>query len=374
MQKQTAIFLFSMLLTGCAQNSNLSSITWNNDSKLPNTNNIEHLGVAGPITGIINRKLFIAGGANFPEGMPWDGGKKQYPETGYLYSIENGKLHFDKEFDFNLALAYPGNTTDGNLLYTAGGENENGPSNKVFSYELNDKNEVIHNELPNLPEPLTNAGLVYADHSLYLVGGENSSEVSDKIYKLDLNQNNASWKVFLTLPYPISTAVIVSDQKENIYIAGGRKRNENSKSTIYDQVLKLSLKDKSINTITKLKQATAAGTGIIYKGNLILFAGDNASTFHKVEQLIGEINLSKNEEEKKDLINKKNQIQSNHPGFTSEVWAFNLKEESWYSLDSITAASPVTTTALLYQDYVFIPSGEIKVGVRTNQILIGKLN
>lgn len=33
-------------------------------------------GVAGPVTGIYNDIMIIAGGANFPDSMPWQGGKK----------------------------------------------------------------------------------------------------------------------------------------------------------------------------------------------------------------------------------------------------------------------------------------------------------
>lgn len=34
------------------------------------------LGVAGPFAGVSNDALIVAGGTNFPNGAPWDGGGK----------------------------------------------------------------------------------------------------------------------------------------------------------------------------------------------------------------------------------------------------------------------------------------------------------
>ena len=51
----------------------------------------------------------------------------------------------------------------------------------------------------------------------------------------------------------------------------------------------------------------------------------------------------------------------------------NLKDEKWQSAAVILGESPVTTTAILYDNTIVIPSGEIRAGVRTNQILSGKM-
>lgn len=51
--------------------------TWHIAGVLPSNNQQkEGLGLAGPITGISGNRLLVAGGANFPDGMPWKGGKK----------------------------------------------------------------------------------------------------------------------------------------------------------------------------------------------------------------------------------------------------------------------------------------------------------
>ena len=47
-------------------------------------------GVAGPFAGIHGSTLIVAGGANFPDTMPWHGGKKQYHDEIYQFQLPAG--------------------------------------------------------------------------------------------------------------------------------------------------------------------------------------------------------------------------------------------------------------------------------------------
>jgi N-acetylneuraminic acid mutarotase len=205
------------------------------------------------------------------------------------------------------------------------------------------------------------------------VGGENSDHVSDKVYQLHLKENGGGWQEYLTLPSPVSHAVVVSDGLNKIYVIGGRKRNTNSRSDIYDGILEIDINSKNIITIGKVPTAVAAGTGLYYQGKILVFGGDQANTFHKVEDLLGQINLESNQVKKDSLIGVKNDIQLNHPGFSKENWAFDLVTGAWAALEGMPGLSPVTTSAVLKDNIFVIPSGEIRAGVRTDQILIGKI-
>ena len=79
--KPLAIYILLMLnnMPAFAQSKKVISIEWKTIAELPPFNNqSKSIGVAGPIVGVINNKLIVAGGANFPEKMPWQGGKKAY--------------------------------------------------------------------------------------------------------------------------------------------------------------------------------------------------------------------------------------------------------------------------------------------------------
>ena len=372
MNLTTSILLLTTVLGACATDQ--KSIRWDNQTKLPpNADGSAHLGLAGPITGMLSDKLLIAGGANFPGKMPWDGGTKQYAAQAYIYQLEDGALTLLSESKLKDTVAYPGNCTVESTLYVAGGENQNGAVRSVKKLFL--EGDILREEsLPDLPMALTNGGLVFASGKLYFVGGENAKLVSDKIYMLDLTADAGVWEEIYTLPYRVSNAVVLSNQIDKLYIAGGRMRNADSLSTIYDQLLGVDLQTLAINKIANLPRHTAAGTGVLDDtGNILLFGGDHAETFHKVEALIAQINQTADEALKSRLTEEKAVLQREHPGFSHDTWSFNLASKQWEKRENIVGESPVTTTALWHQNSIIIPSGEIRAGVRTDQILVGHL-
>lgn len=373
--KNYVFLLFSILSFGCQMNKHNIAIDWKEGDSLPDIENQRHIGVAGPITGIIGNKLIIAGGANFPEKMPWDGGIKKYQQDVYLYDINSeGKIKYIGRQDFKDSLAYSANISIDDKLFSIGGEREGQATSDVIVYYLDNdlfiRQDVVY---PNLPVPLTNGAVVHVDNTLYFAGGENADIVSNKIYALDLKTSNSTWKEFVELPKPLSHTVFLNDDNGNLYVIGGRKRNSNAKSDIYKEVYKIDIRTKEIQPLGELPEQLAAGTGLFYDDNILVFGGDNGSTFHQVEQLIADINLSSDEGYKKMLVDQKNKIQRAHPGFNKNVWVLNVKDNIWYPSTSIIGESPVTTTAILYNNRVIIPSGEIKAGVRTNQILVGQI-
>jgi solute:Na+ symporter, SSS family len=60
---------------------------WTIHSELPPPPGYEvSHGFAGSFSGIVNGRLIIAGGANFPDGPPWEGGQRKYWSDIYINS------------------------------------------------------------------------------------------------------------------------------------------------------------------------------------------------------------------------------------------------------------------------------------------------
>ena len=67
------------------------AIVWDDALRLPAANDsTAHRGLAGVFAGKTGGKLVIAGGANFPGAMPWEGGEKRWYGDVYLYDETNG--------------------------------------------------------------------------------------------------------------------------------------------------------------------------------------------------------------------------------------------------------------------------------------------
>lgn len=371
--KKTLFFLLCIVNMGCELEKQKMTIDWKIGSTLPESNGIENIGVAGPITGIIEDKLIIIGGANFPDKKPWEGGIKSYQKELYIYQILNeGQFKLLKQENFSDSIAYAANVSFDNKIISVGGERNGIATKDVYQITLQNDSIVI-NTLPSLPEGLTNGSAAVVGDYLYLVGGENAEHVSNKILRLHLDNLSNGWEEFADLPYAVSHSVAVNLDNQRLVIIGGRKRNLNAKSDIYDDVIVIDVKDKSIRNLPNMSEPLAAGTAVNYNGNLIVIGGDNGETFHKVEEYIADIHTTDDEAIKNKLITEKNSLQSSHPGFSKKVWMLSKGSKEWKALNDLNHESPVTTTALLINNKIILPSGEIKAGVRTNQILIGEI-
>lgn len=62
---------------------------WENTLLLPGCAGMpENVGLAGAYSGIVEGKLLVLGGANFPDKYPWEGGLKTWWATLYSYNLD----------------------------------------------------------------------------------------------------------------------------------------------------------------------------------------------------------------------------------------------------------------------------------------------
>jgi N-acetylneuraminic acid mutarotase len=377
------IIYFTFLITTAlspkllAQNKYVDDVSWSIAAQIPAAyQQTKSIGLAGAIIGITDQRLLIAGGTNFPDKMPWHGGKKRYYNDIFLYEKNDQELNLTKDqfkLPFNLAYGAVCCTPTG--IVVAGGENEDGLSCKVLL--LNWSTGTINiSYLPDLPKGLTNAALTLVEHTLYLAGGEVENATTAQFLSLDLKAQNEGWKVHANLPHAVSHAVLLSSEQEQvkeIYLIGGRKRNPADTSTIYNHVYAYQIKEHAWKEKRSLPYPVSAATGIIKGRSILVFSGDKGETFHKAEKLINEIALEKNATKKEILDRQKTEVQSNHPGFSKTVLKYDLVTNLWSALNSQMPYGLVTTRAVLFNNKIVIAGGEVKAGVRTPNIIIGKL-
>jgi N-acetylneuraminate epimerase len=357
------------------------TMQWKIAAELPAQNGkAKAIGFAGPVAGMQAGRLMIGGGANFPDSMPWLGGKKKYYDDVYVYE-EKGKefVLITKTFKLPFAIAYAACCSTEQGVVVAGGENEKGISNKVFLLQWNKKaGTAIIKDLPDLPVAVTNAAAVAVGTKVYLAGGETLSGTSNQVLVLDLNDAIGGWKQLPSLPQSLSHTVLTVQNNSHglaIYAAGGRMKNANGISDLYSSLFAFDLQKNEWITKKSLPYTLSAGTGAATgSGYILLFGGDKGDVFHKTEELIAAINKETNAEKREMLNKEKIYLQSTHPGFSSEVLLYDTIKDEWKTIDNIPFEAPVTTTAITRRNYVLIPGGEIKAGIRTPFVLQGKIN
>ncbi len=363
-----------------AQSKKVISIEWKTIAELPPfREQSKSIGVAGPVVGIINNKLIVAGGANFPDKMPWQGGKKIYYNNISIFNKEKEQVFQEKiQNSLTSNIAYAANCITPLGVVYAGGENELGLSDKVYLLQWDEaSNSMRQTKLPDLPVETTNGSLVCIDNTIYFLGGETLTNTTNQFYSLNLIKINQGWMTLPVLPKPLSNMVVVAqylDGQKQIYLMGGRAKQKNGISDFSSDVYSFDIHLKIWDKKKSLPYPLSAGTGAVFSEKyILLFGGDQGERFNKVEQTISNINLEKEQFKKENLISIKNKLLESHPGFSNEILLYNTQKNIWLSNGFIPFNASVTTNLVQWGDEIIIPSGEIKAGVRTPRIISAKI-
>lgn len=363
----TSFLIVFMMIDCTPTEKNIPTLNWSKTTELPPEEGAStSIGYAGPVAGAHNGVLLIGGGANFPEGMPWFGAPKKYHDELWVY---NPTTNTFKLFKLPHTLAYSANVSTQNGVISIGGENEQGLISEVLMTQWN-RREAVVSKLPSLPIAITNAAATMAKNSLYVAGGETKEAASAKFFTMNMNDTAAGWKELKSLPQATSHAVLVAVNGSKLFLAGGRKKTPSGISDLYATLYEYDIAANEWKQKKSMPYSLCAGTGTVINDEyFVLFGGDRGETFHKAEMVISKINNEKDTAVKTRLNDEKIKIQSTHPGFSNDVLWYHFKSDEWTAQGSIPFDVPVTTTAVCLNGKVYLPSGEIKAGVRTPQIL-----
>ncbi|MBK8506018.1 MAG: sodium/solute symporter [Saprospiraceae bacterium] len=215
--------LFSLLIFACSgepQNASPEpNLIWSELPDLPEA-------VGGPIAGISNGALVVAGGANFTASM-FEGGTKVYHEE--IYVLEEGAEQWQKGFRLQEPLAYAATVDTDAGIVCIGGHNEQEVSSKVIRITWNPVSKSIEMDtLPNLPSPLTFGAAVLMRNTIYVAGGQSSLDAKAAMmnfWSLDLSSKTPSWQELGPWPGPARVlpglAAQNSGEKMEIYLFSG---------------------------------------------------------------------------------------------------------------------------------------------------------
>ena len=369
---QIAFVCLCLVVASTAQTKYEAPIAWKQSGVLPvQPNGLIHMGLSGVVSGLVGDQIIIAGGNNFPEGLPWEGGIKKYYKRVIVYNNQKDTLlnTFTFNLPANVAYAAVAQLKDG--IFYAGGENENGPLSSAYLIKKGKQQTFEIIELPHLPIAITNAVAVATDNALYFLGGANKEGVSNRVWKLALNNIKKGWTVQASLPQPTSFAA-AAIANEHIYIIGGRCKEANGISKIYKEVYAFDVENNFWEQKASLPETVSAACALAIDNNKILFiGGDKIVVFHEVEMLAAKIAATTDTTIKKELTVVKNNLQKTHPGFSKDVLAYDASLNKWSPYAQLSFAAPVTTNAFLFNHKIILPVGEIKPGIRTPYIRVG---
>jgi N-acetylneuraminic acid mutarotase len=165
-------------------------------------------------------------------------------------------------------------------------------------------------------------------------------------------------------------AAVMTDYMIDLYVFGGRMKKPDGISEIYKSVYHYGPSEGRWVETSPLPHPLSAASGVALEGgHVLLFSGDRGETFSRVENTVASIALSKDDAEKQRLTMQKNRLLSEHPGFSRDILRYEVAKGKVGKVGTLPENPPVTTSAFWWDDAVYIPSGEIRAGVRTPTIL-----
>ena len=309
-------------------------------------------GFAGSFAGVHNGALIVAGGANFPDKRPWEGGVKRWYDS--IFVLESPAGRWKSGFKLPKPLGYGVSISHSDGLICIGGSDSKGHSADVFSLSWTNE-EIRTKALPSLPTACANFCGVLIDETIYVAGGiekPDSTNALKTFWALDLNDLRGGWKTLDAWPGPGRMLASAGVNGGDFYLFGGAAM----KAAADGKPVREWLRDAYVFTpgkgwkrIADLPHSVVAAPSPVPDldgSRLLLLGGDDGA----------QVNAAPTE----------------HRGFPHETLAYNIEHNEWREFGRLPFGL-VTTTAVRWNGNIVIPGGEARPGVRSTEVWSGAI-
>jgi N-acetylneuraminate epimerase len=337
----------ALAVMGCAGASRAEH--WQKLPPLP-----DPLGVAAPFAGMSNGALIVAGGANFPDKMPWDGGRKVWHDKVWVLEKPDGAWR--EAGKLPRSLAYGVSLTVNGTFFCIGGSDAERHHADVLSYEWRGGKLVRSDVTPGaLPISLANAaGAVDANQTIYVACGSTEpgeKQASNRVFSAAFHGEVPRWRELPALPAVPRILPVAAADGEAFYLFGGAALEEKEGKTVRRHLTdawRYTAKNgwKRLTDLPKPCVAAPSPAPVVGPGTaspqLYLIGGDDGSLagFSPPEK---------------------------HPGFPGTILRYDIATDKWSEAGK-TPAPRATLPCVVWDKGFILPSGEVRPGVRSPEV------
>lgn len=367
MKKWTSKLLIITLLAGLFPAWGQTRLGFREVATLPATDGRPNPGVAGAFAGFSNGVLLVAGGANFPDGPPWQGGKKSWQKSIYVLDTKTATPRWLATESLPHPLAYGASVSYENQLIGLGGSDADRRYADVFSLAWAG-GRVVRTALPPLPEPVASLSAAHLGEDLYAFGGESAAGAEKGFYRLSLKTPEKGWQRMPAFPGAARAFAALTAQSDGdapaLYLLGGRA-TVGGRTTVFKDAWCFRPATGQWSRLPDMPTPLAAHTAVASGSHAVLiFGGDEGTRLREIEALNNRIGAVSGKE-KNDLTAQRNALQANHAGFQPALWQYHTVLGAWSRLDSLPFRPQVTAPVLFREGTFWLVSGETSPGVRT---------
>ena len=294
--------------------------------------------------GVSGDALLAAGGANFPDKKPWEGGTKAWYDTVWLLDQPEGqwrpvgKLPSARGYGLSI-------TIDDGLLCIGGADAElHHAECSVLSW----KEGSLHSApMPALPQPCANMTGARLGNTILVAGGIASPTATSALstfWALDLTHPTDGWKSLPTWPGRPRMLAIGAAAAGSFFIAGGTDLHADEAGKPARTYLKDGFRYtpgegwKGIADLPEGCVAPPTPSSTIASGFLV-FGGDDGAN----------VNF---------------EPKTKHPGFPHSVLAYDSTANAWTKRGEMPFGN-VTNPTTTWRGHTIVVSGEARPGVRS---------
>ena len=305
-------------------------------------------GFAGMFAGVSRGRLFAAGGSNFPNKKPWDGGTKVWYDTVFVLDCPDGKWQVAGKLLRKLAHGVSAQIDDG--LLCAGGADGDQHYPDCFMLEWTEGNPTTR-KLPALPRACAYAGGIRLGDMVFIAGGIETPDATSAMktfWALDLKKPDAGWKALDSWPGPGRILPVMASHAGVLYLFSGAE-------------LSAGKDGKPVRTYLRDAYAFTPGKGWKKLADLPRAAAGAPSPAPTVG---GRIRVISGD----DGTMVGFEPRAKHPGFPRDVLAYDPKTDRWETTTDVTI-SRATAPVVEWNGRPVIVGGEVRPGIRTPDVV-----
>jgi N-acetylneuraminate epimerase len=318
------------------------ALNWKSLAPLP-----DREGFASPFVGVAGGALLVAGGANFPDKRPWDGGTKIWYDRVYALAtpagswVEAGRL--PRANAYGVAVSTPAG-----IICAGGGDaKENFRDVELMTW---DGRTLGRRSLPPLPRACAFGSGALVGNIFYLAGGIEKPDATTALasfWALDVTKLESGWRELPVWPGAERMLAVAGASADTFYLFGGVALSAGPDGKALRRILRDAYAYNAAQGWMKLADLPRAATAapspapLTADGKLLVISGDDGLRAH----LTG----------------------PDHPGFPTDIWAYDPKAKTWSAADNA-PISRATVPTVLWRGGWIMASGERKPGYRSPEI------
>lgn len=336
-----AMFVTAMTVTAMFVTGGAFADDWRRLPSIP-----ERKGVAGAFAGVSGGALLVAGGANFPNKKPWEGGEKAWSDA--VFVLEKPEGDWKTAGKLPRQLGYGVSVTYRNAVVCVGGGDARRHYQDAFRLEWKDA-ALLTTRLPDLPVSIANACGALVGDRLYVAGGQKtpaSTTTLKSAWTIDLAAKEPRWVEIDSWPGRGRMLAVAASIDGAFWLVGGvdlvAGKNGKAERKYLNDAYRYSPREGWTRAgDLPLALAAAPSPAPVDRSGFRILGGDGGSQIGAVPE--------------------------KHRGFSKSVLRYDLQTQRWSSVGELPAAR-VTAPCVLWKDRWVVPSGEMRPGVRSAEV------